>query len=552
MLECLSVNNLAILENVNVSFKEGFTAVTGGTGAGKSLIIDSLSLLLGERASSDLIRQGEEKAVIKGTFLVDSTRLLSYLQKREIPVFDGKLTIERTISKAKSQCKANGVNLTVGDLNELARGLANIHNQLDFAKILNPENYLAIIDGFSFDLTSRAKEDYGEALASFRQAQKEEEKLLERKKRFDENRDFLLYQKKELDTYDLKEGEEEEIEREIALLKNRDLIYNLSMQAKDLIDQGGHEKIFDLAKVIERLLPYQPQFQAEHDRILDHYYELEDALSNLKKEFASLDYEPGSLDRLEERQVALSALKRKYGKTIPELIAYSQELNDMVGNQESFAEQIEEAKKSTEECRQKALKKAAELTQIRKRVSSSIEKELGKHLSDLLLQSHFQIVFTQAPDFKEDGLDEVDFLIETNIGEGLKSLGKIASGGEASRIMLAFKAVLLKANKVGTAVFDEIDSGLSGEEAMAVANKIRELSRATQVIAITHLPQMAARADEQILITKYENKGRVSTKIEELGLEERIEEIAHLISGGKVTEKQIEYAKEMLFSFGEK
>lgn len=551
MLNRLIVNNLAILENVDVSFQKGFTALTGGTGAGKSLVIDSLSLLLGERASSELIRAGEEKAVIQGEFAVSSTRLAALLSSLNIP-FDGEtLVIERTISKAKNAIKANGASLTLSDLNKIARYLADIHNQLDFVKILNPENYLSLIDGFSYELITPYVESYQSALKQYREAKSAYETLLERKKKIEENRDFLEYQKKELDAYDLKENEEEEIESSLALLKNRDAIYSLSEEAKELLQKGGIDSLYDLAKSLEKLSAYQPQFKEYEEKVRDHYFELDEIASSLKKEFASLDYDPASLDELQERQVALSSLKRKYKKTIPELIAYKEELNAMLGVGKDLSAELEEAKESADEMRQKTIKKGAELTLIRKRVAKTIEKELKKNLEDLMLRSRFEIEFLPREDkddsyLKEDGLDEIEFLIETNVGEGLKSLAKTVSGGEASRVMLAFKSVFLKANKVETAVFDEIDAGLSGEEAMAVAQKIAELSLFTQVLAITHLPQMASRADHQYLISKQEKNGRTSTRVKELDLEERINEIAHLISGAKVTDKQIEYAKEML------
>lgn len=551
MLTKLSVSNLAILENVDVTFKKGFTVLTGGTGAGKSLVIDSLSLLLAERASSELIRAGEERAVIQGTFEVDSPRLSAVLAELRVPSNPDGLLIERTISKTKNSIKANGMSLTLSDLSKIARHLADIHNQLDFAKILNPENYLSMIDGFSLDLVTPYLDSYKEALAAYRSVKADYEKLLEEKRKIEEDRDFLEFQKKELDAFDLKEGEEEEIEKEIALLKNKDAIYSLSVEAKEILSSDAIDRLYDLSKSLDKLSSYQPQFKDYEEKIRDHYFELDDLASRLKKEFGALDYDPKSLDELEERLVSLSSLKRKYRKSIPELIEYHARLSSMLGKGEDLEGAILDAKRSKDEARAKAIKKGAELTLVRKRIASSIEKELCKNLSDLLLRSRFEVKFEERKDeddsyLLENGVDQIEFLIETNVGEGLRSLYKTVSGGEASRVMLAFKAVFLKANRVATAVFDEIDSGLSGEEAMAVARKIAELSLFTQVIAITHLPQMASKADHQYLISKSEEGGRTRTSIKELDLNERIEEIAHLISGGQVTKKQTEYAKEML------
>jgi DNA repair protein RecN (Recombination protein N) len=251
-----------------------------------------------------------------------------------------------------------------------------------------------------------------------------------------------------------------------------------------------------------------------------------------------------------QRQRDLSSLKRKYKKDIPGLIALKDELEEKLQQQNSIDEDIASKEKEVEAAHAALLEKAKALTQVRRRIASSIEKELSKSLEDLLLKARFEIIFLnhEAEYMTEEGMDEVDFLIETNIGEGLKPLAKIVSGGEASRIMLAMKSIFVKANKVSTVIFDEIDTGISGEAAQAVANKIREISFARQVIAITHLPQVASMSDHHILIEKEVRSGRTYVSIQELSLDEKIQEVAHLISGGKVTESQLAYAKEMVLS----
>lgn len=554
MLTRLVINNLAILENVDVAFKEGFTVLIGGTGAGKSLVIDSLSLLLGARASSELIRTGEEKATIRGHFRVDSPRLRALLSKLEIPCLDDELIVERVISRNKNSIKANNVSLTLGDLSLIAKHLADIHNQLDFVKILNPENYLGIIDGFAFETISSHKADYVSLLSSYKQAKAELESLIAQKAAIEASKDFYLFQLKELDEAAIQENEEAEINAEIALLSNYDHVYSLFQSADALVRSDFLDKLYELDKILAKLSSFQPKYEEMHEKIDDRYYELEDLFATLKKEFKNLDYDPERLDVLQQRSADLASLKRKYRKTLPELLAYHRELKSMLGEGSDIDGKIAEAEEKAKTLRHAAFAKASELTVYRKQVAKTIERDVKRNLDDLLLHCDFRIDFVpykeEDPDtiFGPEGIDQVDFLIETNVGEGLKSLSKIVSGGEASRIMLALKVLFIKANKVATVIFDEIDTGLSGEAASKVAAKIKEISLESQVIAITHMPQVAARSDHGILIAKSVNAGRTTTQIAELSLEEKIYEVASLISGGKVTQKQLDYAREIVLN----
>lgn len=554
MLTRLVINNLAILENVDVTFKDGFTVLTGGTGAGKSLVIDSLSLLLGARASSELIRTGEEKATIKGYFHVESSRLSALLDKMEIPFLNNDIVIERVISKTKNSIKANGVALSLAQLGQIAKHLADIHSQFDFAKILNPDNYLDILDGFAYEKTNRYKQDYGQLLDDYKSAKAEEESLLLQKAKIEASKDFYEFQLKELKEASLKDNEEAEISAEIALLQNYDHIYSLLQSADSIIREDFLDRLYDLNKVLIKLSSFQPQYQALQEKIDERYYELDDLFSTLKKDFKNLDYDPERLNVLQQRSSDITALKRKYRKSLPELIAYQNELESALGPDNSLDDKIAAAHNHVIGLRHRLYVKGTELTQIRKSLAKSIEKEIKKSLDDLLLSADFQVQFVDVKEDNEDsifhptGIDEVDFLIETNVGEGLKSLSKVVSGGEASRIMLAFKVIFVKANKVATVIFDEIDTGLSGEAASKVAAKIKELSLSCQVLAITHMPQVAALSDHHILVEKVIVNKRTATTVRELTLEEKIHQVAYLISGGKVTEKQLDYAREIILN----
>lgn len=553
MLKKLSIKNLAIIENIDVSFGEGFTVLTGETGAGKSLVIDSLSLLLGARASNELIRSGEDSASIQGVFETKSPALNAILSSLNIPDNDGEIIVARTLSKTRSLIKVNGVTVTLQDLLKISKHLADIHSQFDFEKILNPENYLEIIDGFSYELTSSYKKEYSKLLGEYKEKKAQYLSLVEKQKKIDEDRDFFEFQYKELKAADLKEGEEEEIASEISLLTNYDKIYSLSQEANEIAHEDFMDRLYELNKIVGTLAKYQPQYQETHDALDEKYFEVIDMIDTLKKSFRDIDYDPERLNELEQRDSDLNDLKRKYKKSIAELIAYKNELAETLGENNSFEDQLTEKKAIMDEALKAVIAKGEELTTIRKRSAAKIEKELQNCMSDLLLRATFKVDFLANPTqndsiLKEDGLDTIDFLIETNVGEGLKSLGKIISGGEASRIMLAFKTILIKANKTPTVIFDEIDTGISGESAQAVARKIHEISLSTQVISITHMPQVASLSNHHILITKEVKGNRTFAHMKELSLDEKIRQVAYLISGGSITEKQLEYAKEMVLS----
>ena len=556
MLKNLNVKNFAIIEDISISFRGGLTVLTGETGAGKSLIIDSINLLLGERANSELIRNGEEKAVITGVFSLTNKRLIAVLDKLDIEHLGDEIEITRTVSTTKNVIKVNGKVVSLNELKSISKYLADIHQQFDMVKLLNKENYLEIVDGFKFDLISEYKEIYLASLESLKEKEKEYLSLEKRINEIKERRDIYEYELKELSSFELREDEENEIDNEIELLKNFDKIYDLLNDSKQITEKESLSDIYNLKNNIEKLSEYQNEYSEMYEKLNDYYYELEAIYDDIKKKVRHLDYDPKRLDELEERKFSLNGLKKKYNKTVPELIAYQKELESILKTDESLDESLLEKKKELEAIYNETYQKALSVSQIRKEVSKGIEKELMNNLKDLSLSSIFSIIInTSKKDnnlslsiFNENGIDDIDFLIETNIGEGLKPLAKVVSGGEMSRIMLAIKALFIKSQKISTVIFDEVDTGISGEIATKVAQKIKDISLSSQVITITHLPQVAALSNNHIKISKEVNKGRTYTTIKELTLEEKIYEIALMISNGKVSEKQLEYAKEMVLN----
>ena len=471
--------------------------------------------------------------------------------KLNIPYNQGEIEIERVIGRNKSYIKVNNTPTNLIDLSKIAPYLADIHSQFDFEKILNEDNYLGIIDGFSFDLISSYKEKYQVALNQYKVAKEAYSSLLDKQKQIDSNYDFYLYQYNELKQMDLKEDEEKQIQEEISLLENFDKIHSLQEETKQLLNGDFLDKFFELDNNLEKLSSYQEKYKEAYSLIDERYLELNDYLSSLKKKFDDIDYDPARLDELNQRQVDIITLKRKYKKDFNELLSYKDELSLLLENKDNLSNEINKKKEEMDKLFLLTLEKGKELSKIRQSLSNKIEKELERSLNDLLLKAKFKIMFapTEKEDdsiFLESGIDKIDFLIETNVGEGLKSLSKIISGGEASRIMLAFKSLFIKANKVPTVIFDEIDTGISGETAQAVARKIKEISLSTQVISITHMPQVASLSDHHILISKIIKDGRTYAKMKELNLEEKIKQVAYLISGDKITPSQLEYAKEMV------
>ena len=553
MLIKLKVQNFAIIEDVELDFKSGLTVLTGETGAGKSLIIDCIGLLLGERAASEMIRQGEEKAIVSGVFDNDSPLLRAQLEKLNIP-FDGRLDIKRTITGQRNIVKVNDESISLGDLKTIASLLADIHLQFDSVKLFAPENYLSMVDGFSERLVNEYLDKYHASLGLLKKQNDRYNELVKRIEEFNKNQEEYAYAYQEINALQLNEGDEQAIEARIAILSNYDKIYALSMENKQLADGSSLEDIYSIKDNIDDLQKYDTEYEDINKRLNEAYYELEDIYSEIKRKADNLDYDPAELDSLIEKSHAIASLKKKYKKSFDELIAYANELKELLKNKEDHQVLLNEEKEKLLVLFNETYEKAFDVHKIRENIAIKIAKEIEKSLDELGLSCRFEVVVNAkekgkdvAVDlFNDDGIDAVDFNIETNIGEGMKPLAKVVSGGELSRVMLAIKMLYVKSHKIGTIIFDEIDTGISGEIANKVAKKIKELSYSHQVITITHLPQVASLSDHHIRISKNVVGKRTFASAKELTLEEKIYEIASLISAGKVTDKQLEYARELV------
>ena len=551
MLSRLHIENFVTIEDVTIDFFDGLSILTGETGAGKSLMIDSLSLLLGERASLDMIRQGKDKAIIEGVFKDDNPYLKAYLNNLGIYDTD-KIVIRRTISETKSSAKINDVNVSISDLKTVGSFLADIHLQFEVTKIFDEDNYLNIIDGFKKDLVDDYLMRYQESKKELINQKKTYDELVAKRDEVEKNRNDLNDELKELELYPLHEGYEDELNNKISLLLNYDKIYELSEKIKALSEGSSLDDLYEIKSALTSLSEYQNEYKLEADRFDELYIEIGDLIHDVKRRFNDLEYNPNELASLEEELGDLKQLKRKYKLDEVGLINRKEELKKLLLNKEDFDVLINDEYKKYQDLFKKTYEIALDLSKIRNEIAKVTEKEMMNHLKDLGLNTLFKIEIKTTPFIedlsilKDDGIDEVNFFIETNIGEGLKPLAKVVSGGEASRIMLALKIIYLKSKKIKTIIFDEVDVGISGKIANLVAKKLYELSIDNQVIAISHLPQVARNAKTHYRISKITKDNRTRTLIKELSFDEKIEEIASLISDGKVTEKQLEYARELL------
>ena len=411
-----------------------------------------------------------------------------------------------------------------------------------------------MVDGFSERLVNEYLDKYHASLGLLKKQNDRYNELVKRIEEFNKNQEEYAYAYQEINALQLNEGDEQAIEARIAILSNYDKIYALSMENKQLADGSSLEDIYSIKDNIDDLQKYDTEYEDINKRLNEAYYELEDIYSEIKRKADNLDYDPAELDSLIEKSHAIASLKKKYKKSFDELIAYANELKELLKNKEDHQVLLNEEKEKLLVLFNETYEKAFDVHKIRENIAIKIAKEIEKSLDELGLSCRFEVVVNAkekgkdvAVDlFNDDGIDAVDFNIETNIGEGMKPLAKVVSGGELSRVMLAIKMLYVKSHKIGTIIFDEIDTGISGEIANKVAKKIKELSYSHQVITITHLPQVASLSDHHIRISKNVVGKRTFASAKELTLEEKIYEIASLISAGKVTDKQLEYARELV------
>lgn len=546
MLLSLTVKNFAIIDNIDIEFKNGMTVLTGETGAGKSLIIDAIGLLFGNRASTDLIRYGESKAEIEGVFSNYSKEINKYLDEFGIEYSEeDNLTIRREIySTGKSTCRINNVVVTLNQLSQISEYIGDIHSQHDTMGLIKPQNYLQFITNKEIEKKLILYKTY---LTEYRKINQKYQDTIVKSKESKQKEDFLRFQISEFQKANLSVAEEDELKNEVSYLSNYEQISSLLQEINEIYDNGEVlDNIYRSLTSLKKLESFNEKFSQIRSTVEECYYALESALDSPElKEFSS-DFDPNRLEEINLRLSTYSNLKRKYQKNTEELIAYFEEIKEELDMIDNFDFYLDELKKKLDQSYMKTYEIAKDISNQRKEISKELITNIKKHLQDLQLKNiNFEIEFKEVP-FTNDGIDEVDFLVSFNKGEPVKPLSKTASGGELSRFMLALKTVIGNTIPLQTKIFDEIDNGVSGSVAYSIAEKIKYISKKSQVLCITHLPQVASIADYHLKISKEIIANGTFTKINVLDKEERVIEIAEMISKGKPTDASLALARELL------
>lgn len=548
MLSQLYIKNIAVIQEAEIEFGPGFNVFTGETGAGKTMLISAINGVLGSRLSRDLIRSGEDSAAISALFTDISEAAAKRIEDLGYDTTDREVLISREIG-AKTSCKINGRPATMQILREIASELIDIHGQKDNHRLLDPQYHINYIDDFGE--LSALREEYQ---AVYRQMQEVKKKLrsIQQSDREKEQRIALLqYQVNEIEAAALQPGEDEELLQRRDTIRNAERIVKLTGQAKSLLDgdedsSGARAMLDQLVDILGKLSRFVPELSEAAAQMTELSYTIHDVGNELSHYFDRLDFDPHSLDEIEDRLEQISGLKRKYGSTIEEIKEYGEQAAVQL-NEIRFSQEIMEQLQEEERKLQPQLAQAADrLTAARHQAAREFLSRIKRELEFLNMPNVKLTVSAGRGDYTANGQDDLELLISSNAGEAPKPLAKIASGGELSRVMLSIKNVLAEKDQVGTAIFDEIDTGVSGAAAQKIGKKLQEVSENRQVICVTHLAPVAACGDSHLKIHKEVEDGRTYTRVDLLNEAERIREIARIISGEDLTETALQNAEEML------
>lgn len=552
MLAELTIKNFAIIEQLTLSFEKGLTVFTGETGAGKSIIIDAIQLLAGGRGSSEYVRYGEKKAEIEGVFFVDDNHsVISLLEEYDIDPNEGTIVIQREISNnGKSICRINHKHVTLTVLKAVGSKLIDIHGQHEHQSLMQKENHRMLLDDFGKNMIHPVLEQYKTLFQTLHELKQKQKTLIENEQQIAQRLDLIQYQLKEIEDANLAINEDVELEEEKTKLANYEKLYDSLGSAYEALSQEnrGLYWVAEAMKQLEQIHTIDKELNALFEAISNCYYVLEDAMYQMKDKWDKLEFDPNRLNAIESRLNQISMLKRKYGPSIQDILNYAEkiknELDSLINRDEHLSHLNEEIRKMEEKLTQTGEK----LREIRKKVANTLTENIQKELKSLYMdKTKVAIQFKPLETFSSYGLDDIEFFISTNPGEPLKPLVKIASGGELSRIMLALKSIFSSHEGTTSIIFDEVDTGVSGRVAQAMAEKIQKLSLTSQVLCITHLPQVAAMADHHMYISKeVTENNRTVTRVKKLQNEEKVKEIARMISGVKMTDLTKQHAEELI------
>lgn len=552
MLQTLSIKQFAIIDELDINFSDGLTVMSGETGSGKSIIIDAIGQLIGMRASSDYVRHGEKKAIIEGIFDIDESKdAINILESLAIDVDEDFLLVKREIfSSGKSICRINNQTVTLQDLRKVMQELLDIHGQHETQSLLKQKYHLQLLDDYADNQYSDLLNQYQLSYNQYKNKRKELEELESADQALLQRLDLMKFQLEELTEASLKEGEVDQLESDIKRIQNSEKL-NLALNNAHqvLTDESAiPDRLYELSNYLQTINDIVPEkFVRLKEDIDQFYYMLEDAKHEIYDEMANTEFDEQVLNEYESRMNLLNNLKRKYGKDITELIAYQSKLANEIDKIENYEQSTSQLREKIKTLYNEVIDIGKKLSQERRRVARELRDHIVSEIQNLQMKdANLEISFKPLDEPTIEGIEFVEFLISPNRGEPLKSLNKIASGGELSRIMLALKSIFVKSRGQTAILFDEVDSGVSGQAAQKMAEKMRDIAQYIQVICISHLPQVASMSDHHLLISKASNADRTTTQVKELKDENKIDEIARMISGASVTELTRENAKEMI------
>ena len=552
MLSLLHIENIALIQSADIRFEPGFNVLTGETGAGKSIVIDSIGAVLGERTSRELIRTGAKSALVTAVFT--QVPPLPWLEENGFPTGEEELLLQRELQgDGRNVCRIDGKLVTVAQLREVGRQLLNIHGQHDGQQLLDPASHLGYLDQFGG--CQPLLEDYQEAYRKWHDIRREMDKLqmdeAERSRRVD----TLNYQIQELERAQLKAGEDEELSARRTLLRSAGRLMEAVQSAEFALSgdedrDGACSLIAQAEGEVQGVSSISPELSELSEKLTALRCAADDAADTLRDLSRSFDFSPGELDQVEERLDLLYRLRKKYGPTVEDMLAYLDRCRKELDQIQYADDTLARLEKDLKKAQKEAARRGEVLSQARREAAGALQARVQEELRQLdMPKVQFQTEFTPKggeAGMDETGLDEVQFLMSANLGEALKPIQKVASGGELARIMLALKNVLAEGDQIGTLVFDEVDTGVSGRAAQKVAEKMAQVARGKQVLCVTHLPQIAAMADTHFSVQKGEREGRTYTRLERLDRSQRREELARLIGGASITPSLLESAEELL------
>lgn len=530
MIGSLHIKNVGIIEDITINLNEGFNVFTGETGAGKTLIIDSLQILAGGRFSKEIIRHGEKSSYIE---------MLVYLGEEEY-------SISREVNQAgRNICKINGRLTTVNELKTFMKKVIDIHGQQDNQTILEPSSHIKFLDGFIGEKIEKIKKEYLEKYNKYISIKEDLKKNYGDDKEKQRKLDLLHYQANEISEANLVVGEEEELEENLKKILNSEKIQKNLEESHYKLEDGILSELNSVIRLIEKISEYDPAYEKTQEQLQSTYYDLEEAERELYTYKENIYFDEEERNNIEERIDLIQDLKRKYGNNISEILEYKNEVEAQIKEIENLSTYIENLKIEKEIIEKKLEELAQKMHLLRNEYSIKMSKEINEELQDLEMKNaKFSVSIIERNEFNANGKDDIEFLIKTNVGEDEKPLIKIASGGEMSRIMLGIKKVLADVDKVPVLIFDEIDTGISGIAAKKVGIKMKEISKTHQVICVTHLAQIAAKGDYNYFIKKEVKNNKTNTKIEQLDEEGVLREIAR-IATGEINNISIQHAKEL-------